>query len=235
MSDRAVRRAGAAAAIVGAVLGIVFNIVHPRSSGVGSVIDELRLVAESRIWRFDHFMLMWSIAFTLIGLVVIGRSFDKEPAASWGRVAIPIALVGGTLGLATIFADGMAVHDMATDWVANQSDVSLASATAVSQVTLALFTALIFVFFGLTPLLYGVAVLGSDEYPKGLGYLPIASGVLGLVAGSIQFMSGISQLTASILFPISSVATTVWLLLMGWYLWKRSAVPAPSAPRGVIG
>lgn len=224
MSDRAVRRAGAAAAIAGAVLGIVFNIVHPRSSGVASVVDELRLVAESRIWRLDHFMLMWSIALTLIGLVVIGRSFDKEPANSWGHVAIAVALVGGTLGLATIFADGMAVQDVATDWASSRSEASLATATAVSQMTLALFTALIFVFFGITPLLYGVAVLGSDEYPKGLGYLAIGSGLLGLVAGSMQFLGGISQLTASVLFPISSLATTVWLLLMGWYLWKRSAV-----------
>jgi hypothetical protein len=235
MSDRAVRRAGGAAAIAGALLGFVFNILHPRSSGVVTVADELRLVAESEIWRLDHFMLMWSLVLTLIGLVVIGRSFDHEPAASWGRVAVAAAIVGSAVALATVVTDGMAVHEVATEWAASQSEVSLATGTAVSQVTLALFTTLILALFGVTPILYGVAVLGSDEYPNWLGYLPLASGLLGLVAGSIQFLSGISALTASVLFPISSLATTLWLLLMGLQLWKGSQITAPSPPRGVVG
>ena len=229
MSDRAVLRAGAAAAIGGAVLGFVFNLCHPRPS-TPSVADELRMVAGSDIWRFDHFMLMWSVALVLIGLVVIGRSFAQEPAVSWGRVAVAAAITGGAVALVTVFADGMAGHDAAMEWAKTQSEVSLATATAVGQVTLSLFTALIFVFFGVTPVLYGVAILSSAEYPKWLGHLPLASGSLGLVTASIQFLAGVSLLTATVLFPISSLITTIWLFLMGVQLWRRSNAPAPTSP-----
>ena len=47
-------------------------------------------------------------------------------------------------------------------------------------------------------------------------------------------MNGISELTANILFPISSLAFTIWALVMGWTLWKRSEeVVAPTATEAV--
>jgi hypothetical protein len=217
--------------MVGAVLGIVFNVLHPRGSGIATLTDELRLVAGSEIWRFDHFMLIWAIALSFIGLVVIGRSFDEEPAASWGRVAVASAVVGAAVGLATVLLDGMATHAAATEWTTSPSPASLASTAAVSAVTVALFTGLMLTFFGVTPLLYGAAVMNSARYPKWLGYLALSSGLLGLTAGSIQFLNGISQLTANILFPISSLAFTLWLLIMGRNLWKRSGEPTASSPK----
>jgi hypothetical protein len=234
MVDRAVRRAGAVAAMVGAVLGIVFNVLHPRGSGVSTVTGELRLVAESDIWLFDHFMLIWAVAISFIGLVVIGRSFDGEPAASWSRVAVLSAAVGGAVGLTLLMVDGMANHTVATEWARSESAGSLASATAVAAVSNALFTGLMFTFFGVTPLLYGAAVLTSSHYRKWLGYLSLLSGLLGLAAGSIQYLGGISPLTANILFPISSLAFTLWLLVMGWKLWKRSETVAPAPEAAAV-
>lgn len=231
--DRAVRRAGAGAAMVGAVLGIVFNLLHPRGSGV-TVTDELTLVSGSQIWLFDHFGLLFAIALAVVGLVVIGRSIDEEPAGSWGRVAAASVVLGGSIGLVTVLVDGMANYAVSTEWAASQSGVALAAGTAVSQVTLALFTGLMLTFFGVTPLLFGIAVLNSDAYPKWLGYVPVLSGLLGLLTGSIQFLNGISPLTANVLFPISSIVFTLWWLVMGWRLWQRSAAPAASTAEGSV-
>lgn len=227
--DRAVRRAGAGAAIVGAVLGFVFNLLHPRGSVV-NVTDELRLVSESQIWLLDHFGLMVAIGLSVIGLVVIGRSLDKEPAGSWGRLAAASAVLGGSVALVTLFVDGMANYAVATEWAASQSAASLAAGTAVAQISLALFTGIMPTFFGITPVLFGIAVMSSDEHPNWLGYLALLAGLLGILTGSIQFLNGVAPLTADILFPISSIAFTLWTLIMGWRLWSRSAAPAAVTP-----
>ena len=232
MVDRSVRRAGAGAAMLGAVLGIVFNVLHPRGSGV-TVADELSLVSGSSIWLFDHFMLVWALLISLVGLIVIGLCFNQEPARSWGRVAAASAVASGAIALTAIFMDGLANNAAAAE-AASGSSAALASGAAVVAVTTAMFTGLMFTFFGLTPVLFGAAVLNSNEYPRLLGYLAMGAGLLGLVTGSIQFMNGISPLTANILFPISSLAFTIWVLVMGWTLWKRSEeVVAPTATEAV--
>jgi len=218
--------------MVGAALGIVFNVLHPRGSGV-TVADELSLVSGSPIWLFDHFMLVWALLISLVGLIVIGLCFNQEPARSWGRVAAASAVASGAIALTTIFMDGIANNAASAAWAASGSSAALASGAAVVAVTMAMFTSLMFTFFGLTPVLFGAAVLNSNEYPRWLGYLAMGAGLLGLVTGSIQFMNGLSPLTANILFPISSLAFTIWALVMGWTLWKRSeevvATPAEEA------
>jgi hypothetical protein len=231
--DRAVRRAGAGAAMAGAVLGIIFNLLHPRG-GVSDAASELNLVAGSPIWLFDHFMLMWALLISLVGLIVIGLSFVQEPAASWGRVAATAAAASGALALTLISVDGMASGSAAEAWSAAQSPETLAAGTAVATIAVALFTGLMFTFFGLTPVLFGGAVLSSGEYPRWLGYLAVASGALGLITGSIQYLNGISDLTATLLFPIASLAFTVFALLMGWTLWKRTEeAPVPTTEEAI--
>ncbi|MDQ4025013.1 MAG: hypothetical protein M3217_05925, partial [Actinomycetota bacterium] len=95
---------------------------------------------------------------------------------------------------------------------------------------LGLFTALIGSLFGLTATLFGLAGLSSDTYPRWLGALVLAGGVLGFAAGTIQFLGGISDLSATILFLPASIAFTVWLFASGLYLWQRTS-RAPEVPR----
>jgi len=161
------------------------------------------------------------VAHTFVGLVVIARSFDDEPGASWGRVALSAAVLGAAIGAATVFIDGMGNQAAATEWARKPDPGTFGSASAVATISLSMFTGLMFTTFGLTPLLFGVTGLASRQYPKWLGYLALLSGLLGILAGSIQFLAGFSGLTANILFPISSIAFSVWTLLMGLQLWKR--------------
>lgn len=222
--NRTVARLGAVAAIVGSIIGFAGNLLHPRAPGY-SIAEELRVVSQSDIWVFDHFLITLAIALSFLGLVVIAKSFDEEPAASWARVALSSATLGSALGLMTIFIDGVGSDQAAKAWAADPNPASLANASALITITLSLFTGLMFTLFGITPLLYGAAGLSSRQYPRWLGYLAIFSGVLGLLAGSIQYLAGISTLTANVLFPIGSLSFTLWTLMMGRQLWKRTSRP----------
>ena len=210
MLDRSVLRWGGLAAVVGAVLGMIGNLLHPRGDAF-TAAAELELVRGSDIWLFDHFLIAWSFAFVLVGLVAIGWSFAEPVAQSWGRIATASAIGGITIAYITIGIDGMALDAVA--------DAGGPAGEAVAHVSLALFTGTIGSLFGVTPVLFGIAGLSSGEHPKGLAYLALAGGFVGLLVASIQFLSGPSTLT-TMLFLVSSVAYTIWLGVMGWRLWK---------------
>jgi hypothetical protein len=227
MLDRGVLRLGGLAAMIGAVLGFVFNLLHPRSTAAASsVMNELHLVAASDIWVFVHLMLAWSLAFALVGLVAIGWSFKEGPGATWARFALASAIAGVAIAFITVLIDGPAMKHVADSMMADHGPEMMATATAVAEVSFALFTGTIGSLFGLTPVLFGVATLNDDSQPTGLGYLAVGAGVLGLLTGSVQYVRGVSNLTANILFPIASLGFIVWLFIMGWRLWNQRAATA---------
>ncbi|MGH2746834.1 MAG: hypothetical protein ACRDKB_02770 [Actinomycetota bacterium] len=221
MLDRAVLRVGAAAAMVGAVIAVIFNILHPRGDEV-SAAEEVSLAAEEGFWLFDHYMLAWSLAFALLAFIAIGRSFAREPAASWGRVALIFGIGSTAVLFATVAIDGWALEAAVTE-------ADEATALAVAYVGSGLLLAGIGSFFGLTPILYGVSVLSGDDYPAWLGWTAIVAGAIGLLTATIIFFDGFSSATLNVLFPISSILFTLWIGVMGYMLWQKVSQPAAAA------
>jgi hypothetical protein len=230
MAQRTLFRVGAIGAMVGAALGLIFNLLHPRGSGIDTSQEELDLVADSGIWLFDHFMLAWALAFGFLGLVAIARSFTGEAGESWGRLALASAIASVAIGYVAVTVDGVAMKEVADNWAeAGRGTETSAFATgdAVANVALALFTALIGSLFGLTATLFGVAVLASNNYPKWLGYVAVVAGIAGLVTASITYLTGPSDVVLNVLFGGSSVLYTIWLFASGWYLWLRAGGTQP--------
>lgn len=236
MPERSVLRAGAMAAVVGAILALVFNILHPRATdAIDDPEAELRLVADSGIWLFDHVALLVAVLLAFFGLWAISRSFGREPAVSWARVAFVSAVVGATVLLVTLGIDGIGTKVMADEWAAaggGSDTAAFFAARAVSETGFGLFTVSILAFFAVTPVLFGVAVLGDDTYPTWLGWAAVLSGVVGGIAGFVQAFAGISFAATFVLFPIASIVFTLWALVMGVMLWgKASALSVPGAVR----
>ena len=227
MLDRSVLKWGGLSAMVGAALGLVFNLLHPRPDSF-TIQAELDLVAGSDIWLFDHFMLAWSLAFALVGLVAIGWSFEGPVAQSWGRIATASAIGSIAVAYIALAIDGMAMKEVADQ--AAKGPEAQAAAEAVAHVSFALFTGVIGSLFGVTPLLFGIAGLVGNAYPRNLAYLALAGGLVGLLAASIQYLSGPTALTLNVLLLIASLAYTVWLFMMGLRLWKSGGAPATAAP-----
>jgi hypothetical protein len=225
MAHRTLFKVGAIGAMVGAVLGLVANLLHPRGSGIDTSREELELVADSSLWLFDHYLIAWALAFSFIGLIAIGHSFAGEAGESWGRFARASAIGSIAIAVVAITIDGMALKEVADNWseAGRGTDSSaFAAADAVANVSLALFTTVIASLFGATATFFGIAGLVSTNYPKWLGYAALVAGLLGLLTASITFLSGPSDVAFNILFAISSFLYTVWLFASGWSLWQRS-------------
>src|SRR6266542_1492714 len=87
--ERWVYRIGGASAVVGALLGLVGNLIHPETPGPADPEGTVRVVAESQIWVPVHLALVVAFLLMLGGLVAIHDSI---------RGGLPVALA--RLGLA---------------------------------------------------------------------------------------------------------------------------------------
>jgi hypothetical protein len=76
--------------------------------------------------------------------------------------------------------------------------------------------------FGLTAILYGVALLADRVYPKWLAGLAIVAGLPTMVAGGAMAYTGFSALAMTISMPANSLLLA-WMLIVGVLMWRRTA------------
>jgi hypothetical protein len=229
VTERGFLRFGGGAAMVGAVLGLVFNVLHPRTGDIDNVRAEIETVADSGIWVFDHFMLAWAIAFSFVGFLALTLYLGEGGGGGWVWAARGTVVIGVAVTFVTLVVDGMAIKEVADNWAEATGPAKAAAfstAEAVAQVSLALFTGTIGTLFGLAPALIGAAGLATRRLPTSMSYAWIVAGGVGLLAASIQFLAGPSSLTVNGLFLPASLLATVLLFLGGWTVWNAAAEPA---------
>jgi hypothetical protein len=206
--------------MLGAVLAIVFNILHPRSSDVG-VAATAALARDEGIWELDHYILGWTVGLALLAFIVIAQSMSGEPSHSWASVALWFSIGSSALLFVAITIDGFAI--------AQAAETSPELAETMAHVGQGVFVAAVGSFFGLLPVLFGLAVLTGDDYPSWLGWLAVGSGLLGVVTSTMIFFDGVTETSGNVLFPITSVAFTVWIGSMSYLLWQKNGTTEAAA------
>ena len=212
-AEQGILKWGGAAAMIGGVLALVVNILHPRPDEF-TAQAELDLVAGSDSWLLIHLAAAWATAFVFVGLVAAGSYIERAGSPTWARLARASAIGGSVVAFLGLAVDGMALKEVA--------DTGGPGATFVAEIGLAFFTALIGATFGLTPLVFGMAQLATGTFPRWIGMLAVAGGALGLLTASIQYLSGPSTFVTGVMFTIGALIVTVWIVAVGWSLWKAA-------------
>lgn len=229
MPERTLLRIGAVSAILGAIILVVANALHPRTSDVDDTEATLQLIGDSGIWVTDHLAIAIALLLVLGGLVALFRSITSQPGAAVARLGFAGALVSGGIGIILLGIDGIALKEVAESWAdapAEEKASAFRVGEAIEQVSFGIFSMFIFVFFGLTILLYGLAVALSDIYPKGLGWVAVILGGGSAVLGLVQAYQGPSDVVTNILFAVFSILITVWVLVIGVFMWRKAGVAA---------
>lgn len=226
MQERSLLRFGSVSAIVGGILAVIVNLVHPRTIEVGTPEGLLRMIAESSntFWLSDHTGIAIAVLLYLGGLTAIYRSITKEPGAAWARLGFVGAVLGSAVG-GVFVAHEFAMRGIAGTWAAAagaEKAIALRIATATLLEDLALFYVFIIVFFGVAHVLYSLAVLSTDVYPQWLGWVALAGGIGSLLVGLVHVFRGTSVLMTNVLFVIFSVLLSLWVTAMGVVLRSKS-------------
>lgn len=222
--DRSVFRLGGAAAVVGALLGMVGNLIHPVTP-IGDQEGVARVIAESEIWVPLHLAIVFGIALMLGGLVAIRHAIREGLADVLARFGLVAAVSGATIGLVLVILDGVAARQLAQEWAASriaERDVALGLVHVNETINLALASLFNFVFAAATFTLFGLAVVLSDRFPRWLGWVAVLAGVLSLVAGTIQAYVGEPTGASRILTIVGPTVITVWLLWIGILLLRNA-------------
>lgn len=222
---------------VGAILGIVGGLVstavaplHPAESVGGSdfTSSHMHEMAHSGVWLPAHLALALASLLTLFGLAAIADTVTGSGQA-WAAPARLAAIATTGLSLATLAIDGFAMKRIAQVFAqANPEPGSsqYLAAQGFEQLQLSLFSMVVLTSFGVTQLLYGIAVVRGGPFPRWLGAIAILFGLLGTGVGVIHLMDQFYPATIT-LFIVTWSAFTLWTVIMSALVWRHATVTPP--------
>ena len=224
-------RIGAVAAVLGAVLAGVGNLLHPitpRDDQVGVA----QVIASSERWTFVHVVIIAGVILMLAGLLGIRVSLAGGGSTdALVRLGMYAATIGTTIGLILLILDGVAAKQLADQWAAAPEPalpVALGLVSASETVNFALGGLFNLSFAGIPFILFGLAVARSTTYPRWLGWVGFGAGIGSTAAGLVQAFTGTPTTTSLVLTIIGPTVITLWLVVMGTLLWRLSGHTAPA-------
>jgi hypothetical protein len=178
----------------------------------------------SEIYVGVHVGLAVAILLFVGGLTALYRSIPGEPGAAWARLGFVGIVVGAAMGMASVGVD-IATEGAADAWAAAPETERLAAfrvAAALLGGYFAMFSLWVLVSFGVTFILYGLAVGLSTVYPRWLGWAAVVGGVAGVLVGLDLLYRGPTVVTLNILFTAVALFETLWALVIGVLMGGRA-------------
>lgn len=231
MSERLVLRIGGVAALVGGVMVLTGNAIHPREPGqLDNAETLLAVVADSPIWAVNHFILMVAITLLLAAYYGLTHSIKSEVGAVWARLGWGVAIIGAAIGAIFMLTEAVALREAAGTWAASSGadrELALAAGNSLFFLSLTLSSGAALVLFGICPIIVGKAITGSGEYPRWSGRVGMVLGLVGLAANGFQVLSGVTTQSGLILVPVVIVGVTLWIVSLGVMMLRRSGELLP--------
>ena len=218
-------RMGAIAGIVGSLLAMVGNLLHP-ATPIGDPQGVARTIAQSERWVLVHLVIVVGLILMLGALVAISRSIEGGLPGAVAQLGSVAAVAGVTVGVVLVIVDGVAAKHFADAWEAAPAEEGAAALRVVlaeEAINFALASLFNILFAGVTFILLGLAVAWSGEYPVWLGWVVVVAGVGSVLVGLVQAYTGESigfTRIATIIFP---TIITLWVVGMSVLLWRMAS------------
>src|SRR5215216_3134436 len=233
--QRGIFRIGAVAGIVGALLAMVGNLLHP-ATPIGDPEGVARTIAQSQRWVLVHLVIVVGLILMLGALVALSRSIEGGVPGALAWLGSIAAVAGVTVGVILVIVDGVAAKHLADAWEAAPPDEAAAALRVVvaeEAINFALASLFNILFAGVTFIVLGLAVAWSGEYPGWLGWVVGVAGVGSVPVGLVQAYMGESigfTRIATIIFP---TIITLWVVVMSVLWWRKAGKRTERTPRRV--
>ena len=232
MQERTLLRIGAVSLIVGIVLfslalfgGIA--VIHGGPDDSDDTRANLQAIADSPLWMGVNLVGLAALLPFVGGLLALSRSITKEPGAALARLGFTAALLGGVfLSIQLVLEGSHTMKALAEAWAAAaDKEVPFAVAEAMFLVSADFGSWGSVVFYGVAPILFGLAIALTGLYPKWLGWVAVVGGVGAVSMGIVLFLQGLT-LAGTIGFTAFGGVVTFWLLTMGVLMWRKAGAAA---------
>src|SRR5215216_5719284 len=231
--EGSVFRIGSVAGIIGSLLAMVGNLLHP-ATPIGDPEGVARTIADGERWVLVHLGIVVGLILMLGGLVTISRSIKGGVAGTLAQLGFVAAVAGVTVGVVLVIVDGVAAKHLADAWeAAPTEEVAAALRVVLAEETINFALAALFniLFAGVTFILLGLAAVAwSGEYPGWLGWVVVVAGVGSVLVGLVQAYTGESigfTRVATIIFP---TIITMWVAGMSVLVWQKASSSSGEMP-----
>ena len=224
LEEWSIFRIGAVAGIVGSLLAMVGNLLHP-ATPTGNPEGVARTIAQSENWVLVHLVIVVGLILMLGALVALSRSIEGGVPGALAWLGSIAAVAGVTVGVVLVIVDGVAAKHLAEAWEAappEEAAAALRVILAEEAINFALAALFNILFAGVTFILLGLAVAWSGEYPGWLGWVVVIAGVGSVPVGLVQAYTGESigfTRIATIIFP---TLITLWVVGMSVLLLRKA-------------
>jgi hypothetical protein len=214
-------KVGAVCAIGGSVLLFAGTYLHPMEAEPNDAVEAFTEYAADELWIASHLMQLTGFTLIVAALLCLARRLEATNGAIWSRLAAGGAVASLALATALQAVDGVALKVMVDNWVAAPAahkEAALYAAFAVRQVEIGL-ASTASILFGLTVIVYAVALLRAGIHPVWICGLAIVLGIARAIAGVVMAYSGFSELAMTISTPAGALLL-LWILGVGVWMWQ---------------
>ena len=212
-------RIGPIAAVAGAVLLFVGTYLHPMSADPNVPLAAFTEYASSEHWVAIHLMQLFGVVLIAASLVLLSRKMADGPAAEWATLGAAGAIASAAIAAALQAVDGVALKFMVDTWAATPGPPLFSAAFGVRQIEVG-FASMTSLLFGLTAVIYGIALLVDGRFPRWIGAFAIIGGLPTAIAGVVMAQTGFSNPAMVVGMPSNSLLI-IWMIVLGVYEWKR--------------
>src|SRR5215203_4560910 len=226
LEEWSIFRIGAVAGIVGSLLAMVGNLLHP-ATPTGNPEGVARTIAQSERWVLVHLVIVVGLILMLGALVALSRSIEGGLPGALSQLGYVAAVAGVTVGVVVVIVDGVAAKYLADAWQVappDQAAAALRVVLAEEAINFAIAALFNILFAGVTFILLGLAVAWSGEYPRWLGWVAVVAGIVSVPVGLVQAYTGESigfTRIATIIFP---TIITLWVVGMCVLMLRKAKV-----------
>ena len=214
-------KAGAIAAIAGALLLLGGTLLHPFGADPNDPLAAFTEYAADRSWVASHLMQLTGVVLMVFALVVLSKAMSNGDDSPWAHIGAVGAGASLAVAAALQAVDGVALKMMVDKWTAAPAggkDVLFHATFAVRQIEIGL-ASITSLLFGLTATTYGVALLSAPQFSRWLGWLAVVGGIPTVVGGIVIAYAGFSGLAMGII-PFAISLLLVWMILVGVRMWR---------------
>jgi hypothetical protein len=222
-------RVASVALALGTALAIVVDVLHPRPASFENHPEPFfEKVAASEIWLPVHMGLLLASLLVLAGQAALTWSIRERPAALWARFGLVLAVASNAVLAVWLAFDGLGTKHVAEQWVEarpEDKEAAFRVGSALERVNFGLDSLWFTLFWGLTFVVYGIALLLSARYPRWTGWVALIGGIGATVTSQVQIAQGLSSWTLALDGAFAAVQAP-GLLFIAFTLWRRGATDA---------
>jgi hypothetical protein len=224
-ADRSFLRLGAALGLLGIVVQVVMDRLHPHRVAPNDSAEVFREYAGSRGWTAVHLGQFVGTLLIVLALVALARTLTGQRGVA-GALAL-VATVTAVL-VAAVFAvqmavDGVALKAAIQAWTAAPTPVSQAATFQIAESvrwTEKGLGAFFQILNGTTLLTLGLSIVRGDRYPTWLGLVGGAAGLAFIAGGVATAHTGFSPAAGRFLLP-GTILLALFLIGAIVLMWRH--------------